>query len=112
MFFLLLNRTKSPEGIKLVGKHGLIKPRPLGRVALFVFLFFPCFGYTHIDPFSKITVTSKRATFQKDKKDSSLFYLQYNGDVFVTFADKTTVSVQALEVFVEAKNLQDSINGR
>jgi len=53
-----------------------------------------------IDPFSKITVKSKNAIFQKDEVDKSTIRLQYKDNVQVTFADSTTVSSDKLEIFV------------
>lgn len=75
----------------------------------FFFLFLILFSrilFAATDPFSKITVKSQNAVFQKDKNDESLVHLQYNDDVQVTFADESTVSSDHLEIFVRTGSLK------
>ena len=63
--------------------------------------------FANTDPFKKITVTSKSATFQKENKNSQLFRLSYKDNVNVTFADQTKITADELDILVEAKNIHD-----
>jgi len=73
-------------------------------IVLLCLLFTPCLAKEKTDPFSKITVKSKKALFKKVKDEKSKFHLQYKGDVLVTFADSTTIKSDKLELFVQSSS--------
>ena len=60
---------------------------------------------TNAHSLSKITITSNRATCQKDKTQPQLFIFNYQDNVVVTFADKSTITANQLEVIFEGKDL-------
>ncbi|MBS1988283.1 hypothetical protein JST56_04785 [Candidatus Dependentiae bacterium] len=62
------------------------------------FLFVDTIFCLSIDPLSKITIKSSRATCGKNKTDSKDIVLTYLDDVHVEFADHSTVTSQELEV--------------
>lgn len=58
-----------------------------------------------VNPLSKITITSTRATCQKDKVNPQFFNFNYHGNVVVTFADQSTMTADQLEIIFEGKDL-------
>lgn len=74
-------------------------------ILLVVFLLVPV-ACLAVDPFSKITVKSCSATFQKKKDATGIFCLKYKKNVHVTFADDTTISSDFLDVFVKNKKMK------
>lgn len=62
------------------------------------FLFVGTIFCLPIDPLSKITIKSSRATCSKNKTDSKDIVLKYLDNVKVEFADLSTVTSQELEV--------------
>lgn len=79
---------------------------------LFCLVFSFGFGAENIDPFSKITVTSQNAIFEREKKGSSLFRLMYSENVNVVFADSSTVSSDTLEIFMNSEKEKDSTSSQ
>lgn len=78
------------------------------RKYIFLLVFFGALAggeaFAGTNPFSKITVKSQKAIFQKELADAKdVARLEYSDDVHVTFADKTTVSSDFLEVFVATR---------
>lgn len=65
-----------------------------------------------INPLSKITITSKRASCQKDKAQPQFFIFNYHDNVVVTFADKSTITTDQLEVIFEGKDLEKQLTTR
>ena len=62
------------------------------------------------DPLSKITITSNKATCQKDKDIPKQFTFTYHENVLVTFADGSKINSDELEVVLDTtknKNLTD-----
>lgn len=57
--------------------------------------------HASVDPWSKIVVTSKKATCNKDKNNPKDFIFSYIDDVVVTLADKSTVKAGALEIILD-----------
>lgn len=62
------------------------------------FLFVGTMFCLPVDPLSKITIKSSRATCSKNKTDPKDIVLKYLDDVQVEFADHSTVTSQELEV--------------
>ncbi len=58
-----------------------------------------------INPLSKITITSNRATCQKDQSLTHQFVFNYQENVKVTFADQSTITSDTLEVLFEGRDL-------
>ncbi len=52
---------------------------------------------------SKITITSTRATCTKNSINRNLFVFNYYENVTITFADKSTITAQQLEIIFEGK---------
>ena len=75
----------------------------------FIFFLIPLVSWAPLDAFSvhelfsKIIITSDQATCSKDHKNSGCFVFQYKKNVMVTFADKSTVSADFLEVVFDSK---------
>jgi len=80
-------------------------------IFFFTLLISPLSIFANTDPFKKITVTSRTATFQKENKNSQLFRLRYHDNVDVTFADQTKITADELDILVEAKNLKGQDSG-
>ena len=57
---------------------------------------------THVDPWSKIVITSNRATCHKDKAHQKNFIFKYLDNVIVTLADKSTVNADELELVLDS----------
>lgn len=62
-----------------------------------------------INPLSKIVITSNRATCQKDQADPNFFIFNYHENVVITFADKSTITADSLEVVFEGQSLGKKI---
>lgn len=58
-----------------------------------------------INPLAKIIITSNRATCQKDCIIPQQFNFNYQENVLVTFADKSTITANNLEIVFEGKDL-------
>lgn len=54
-----------------------------------------------VDPFSKITIKSESATFQKNKGGNELYCLQYKDNVSVKFADNSKITAGILDIFLK-----------
>jgi|GEM_PF-1581781 hypothetical protein len=65
-------------------------------------------GYAEVHPFSTVTITSNRASFEKDKNNKDMFVIRYDENVHVTFADDSKVHAQHLEI--RATNKSDKKN--
>lgn len=58
-----------------------------------------------LNPLSKIVITSNRATCQKDKIIHHQYIFNYQENVLVTFADKSTITANNLEIIFEGNDL-------
>ncbi|MFA5074511.1 MAG: hypothetical protein WC436_00190 [Candidatus Babeliales bacterium] len=76
---------------------------------IFIFCFFIKIK-TGIDPLSKITITSNKATCCKDKKDKSSFIFKYVEDVNITFADNSKIKSKELEIVIDYKMPENSVD--
>lgn len=72
----------------------------------------PAAPQANSNPLSKIVITSKRATCQKDPANPQFFIFNYQENVIVTFADKSTVTAHSLEVVFEGKDLGKNLTGQ
>ncbi len=61
-----------------------------------------------VDPLSKIVITSTNATCAKDSTNKGFFVFNYNDNVRVEFADKSTVTADSLEVVIDASRVDKS----
>ncbi len=59
-------------------------------------------------PLSKITITSNKATCQKDKVIPKQFTFTYHENVLVTFADESKINSDELEVVLDTNKTQTS----
>jgi len=62
----------------------------------------------HVDPWSKIVVTSNKATCNKDNSPEKNFIFKYLDNVTVTLADKSTVKADELELVLDSKSNKKS----
>ena len=65
----------------------------------------------HVDPWSKIVITSNKATCHKDKAHQKNFIFKYLDNVIVTLADNSTVKADELELVLDStKNTKSTKN--
>lgn len=64
--------------------------------------------YAQPDIFSKVVITSKRATCKKDGESKHSFIFRYLDNVVVTLADKSIIKADALEVILTTAHAKKS----
>ncbi|MCF7799384.1 hypothetical protein K9L05_02380 [Candidatus Babeliales bacterium] len=74
---------------------------------IFTIYFFANNLKANIDPLSKITITSNKATCCKDKNDASNFIFKYIENVNITFADNSKIKSKELEIVIDYKSTKD-----
>ncbi len=76
----------------------------MGALGLIILLFrAPLCASEQQNPFTKISITSNRATCMKDKTNSHLFVFHYLENVIVLFADGSKVTSDVLEIVFNSK---------
>ncbi len=63
-----------------------------------------------VDPISKITITSNKATCQKDKNEPNTFVFNYLDNVLVTFADESKIKAETLEILLDTTTIKSQLD--
>lgn len=82
---------------------------------LLIFLFctnLNLFAQQKISPFSKIEITSNRATGYKDKQIKDIFYFNYLDNVLIKFADGSSAKCEELKIKINTKKKQNLIDNK
>lgn len=79
------------------------------KIKIFILFFISLFFaqlVAGIDPFSKITITSEKATCKKSDTAKDVFVFNYIGNVVVVLADSSKITSKSLEITLDGKNIK------
>ncbi|KKP23846.1 MAG: hypothetical protein SZ59_C0003G0070 [candidate division TM6 bacterium GW2011_GWF2_28_16] len=65
---------------------------------------FNLYSQQKVSPFSRIEITSERASGYKDNKVKDIFYFNYLDNVLIKFADGSTAKCEELKIKINTKN--------
>ncbi|MCK4650610.1 hypothetical protein KAT08_00385 [Candidatus Babeliales bacterium] len=78
-------------------------------ILIFITSFYKCKIFCNTDAFSKIVITSNKAICQKDKSRENIFTFSYLENVFVKFANKSTIQSDELEIELDTTQIKEKL---